>query len=248
MPTARRPILTLVLVACLLPAADADILRNAPRTGIYVESDYLVESPGCNWYFPASALIRADPPRRDSDCPVVVRIRGTLNVAGARLFARLSDALDGWPAQATRIVLNSRGGDSRAALLMARTIRQHPFYRRGTPGVTTAIDEAETAVCFSACIIVFAAGFERHALFDEYDDPALPSRLGIHAPGQYDRRTASYDTSSDNLDIRRLKLRLEAYFTSVGVDRGLVEAMFAVPFDELHLLTETEARRYKLVP
>lgn len=228
--------------------ADADLLRNAPRTGIYVEAEYSGDGADCDWYFSAAQLARTAPPELDADCPVVVRVRGTLNRAGAALFAEVSDALLAWPARPMRVVLNSKGGDSQAAFHIARIIREHPVYRRREPGVMTALDEAETSVCFSACIIVFAAGFERHALFDEYDDPDLPSRLGIHRPGQYDSRRMSYDSSSDNESIGIVRRQLEHYFDSVGVSRDLVDAMFEVPFDEIRLLTETEARRYGLVP
>lgn len=241
-----RRLTCLLLAALALPAA-ADVLRNAPRTGIYVESDYLEERPGCDWYFAATAVIEMPPPAMDVDCPVVIRIRGMLNREGARLFSRLAETLLDWPAVPTRIVLNSRGGDSQAALYMAGIIRTHALFRRRPPGVMTAIDESEAAVCFSACVILFAAGFERHALFDEYDDPALPSRLGIHSPGQYDRRRMDYDTSSGNRSIRIVRRQLEAYFTSVGVSTDIVDAMFEVPFDELRLLTEEDARGYGLV-
>ncbi len=242
----RRLCLLLALLPALAPAAD--VLRNAPRTGIYIESDYLAADANCDWYFPAATVVEMAPPAGDADCPVVIRIRGVLNREGARLFERVTEALGDWPAVPTRIVLNSRGGDSQAALYMAGIIRAHALFRRRKPGVMTTIDESEAAVCFSACVILFAAGFERHALFDEYDDPALPSRLGIHSPAQYDRRQMEYDTSIANRNILVVRRQLEAYFDSVGVSRELVDAMFAVPFEDLRLLTEAEARGYGLVP
>lgn len=229
------------------PATDADLLRNAPRTGIYVESEYAGNGADCDWYFSGAQLGQLAPPERETDCAVVVRIRGTLNRAGAILFEQVSDALLEWPARPVRVVLNSKGGESQAAFRMARIIREHPVYRRREPGVITTIDEAESAVCFSACIILFAAGFERQALFDEYDDPALPSRLGIHRPGQYDSRRMGYDSSAANSSIGIVRRQLEHYFDSVGVSRELVDAMFDVPFDDIRLLTEAEARGYGLV-
>lgn len=246
----KLPCGLLACVAILLCAAPAraDLLRDAPRTGIYVESEYGRDSNGCDWYFPGPDLLKTAPPAGPDECLVVVRIRGTLNQQGAALFAEVSDALLDWPAVPTRIVLNSKGGDSQAALRMARIIREHELYRRQARGVMTTIDEAETAVCFSACVILFAAGFSRYALFDEYDDPALPSRLGIHRPGQYNRQNMRYDSSVGNSSIVRVRRQLERYFDSVGVSPELVDAMFAVPFDDIRLLTEAEARRYGLVP
>lgn len=250
MPVTVRLIALLPVLAASFasPADGGDLLRNAPRTGIYVEAEYAGGGADCDWYFSGTQVTQLAPPERDDDCAVVVRVRGTLNRAGAALFAEVSDALLNWPAKPTRVVLNSKGGDSQAAFRMARIIREHAVYRRRRPGVMTAIDEGETSVCFSACIIVFAAGFERHALFDEYDDPALPSRLGIHRPGQYDSRRMSYDSSADNRSIGIVRRQLEHYFDSVGVSRELVDAMFDVPFDEIKLLTEAEARAYGLVP
>lgn len=227
--------------------ANPDLLRLAPDTGLYVEADYLEKDLPCDWYFPASRFIDSPPAAGSSPCPVIVRIRGTLNRDGARQFSALSDALYDSGAIVTRIVLNSKGGDAVAAFHIASTIRQNPVYRRRSPGVMTSIDEAESAVCFSACLVVFAAGFERHALFDEYDDPRLPSRLGMHRPGQYDSRHQRYDSSIENRNIRIVRLQLKQYFSSVGVSSDIVDDMFAVPFDDLHLLTEREALDYGLI-
>lgn len=241
--------LLLLLAALPLAAQGIDRLRLEPRTGIYVETDYLAPSPrACDWYYPAERLLEADVPTAETPCPVVVRLRGSLNRDGARLFDRVVDRLRDWPAVPTRIVLNSSGGDAVAAFHIAQRIRNDAVFRKTPGGVMTAIDESETAVCFSACLVVFAAGYRRHARFDEYDDPALPSRLGIHRPGQFDRERGDYSSNPDNRDIRIVRRQLEYYFESVNVDKALVDAMYAVPFDDIHLLTETEARDFGLVP
>lgn len=238
------------LAAVPAAAQTIDRLRLAPRTGIYVETDYLAADRGsCDWYYPASELLEMEPPAAgDVPCPVVLRLRGTLNRDGARLFYRVTEKLHAWPAVPTRVVLNSSGGDAIAAFQIAQLIRDDALFRRAPGGVTTAIDESETAVCFSACLVVFAAGHVRHARFDEYGDPALPSRLGIHRPGQFDRDSGTYDSDEDNRNIRVVRVLLERFFESVGVDRQLVSEMFAVPFDEIRLLTEDEARDFGLVP
>ncbi len=245
---ARLYTLLLLLLTVSAVSAQPDLLQTSPRTGIYVETDYLaLDAAHCDWYFSADSFLKARIPAGSETCPVVVRVRGTLNREGALLFWETTQQLAKWPAVVTRIVLNSKGGDSTAALQIARIVREHEVYKRHSGGVMTTIDEAQSAVCFSACLLVFAAGFERHALFDEYQDPALPSRLGIHRPGQYDRESGEYDSSPDNRDIRIVRQQLETYFSGVGVSRELVDAMFTVPFDEIYLLTESEARRYGLV-
>jgi hypothetical protein len=237
-----------LMLAANAEAAVPDLLQTTPNTGIYVETDYLdLEAAHCDWYFRAQDFLDARVPAGSEVCPVIVRIRGTLNQQGARLFWNTTRQLARWPVKVTRIVLNSKGGESTAALQIAGIIRDHEVYRRRDGGVLTALDESETAVCFSACLLVFAAGFERHAEFDEYNDPSLPSRLGIHRPGQYDRSSGEYDSKPDNRDIRRVRRQLEAYFDSVGVRRELVDAMFAVPFDQIRLLTRDEAQHFGLV-
>lgn len=242
----HRVLLSIMLVAGLVQA-EPNLLRLAPDTGLYVEADYLEKDLPCDWYYAAARFIESPPAAGNTACPVIVRIRGTLNRDGAREFAALSDALENTGAIVTRIVLNSKGGDAVAAFRIARTIRANPVYRRRAPGVMTSIDEAESAVCFSACLVVFAAGFERHALFDEYDDPRLPSRLGMHRPGQYDSRHNRYDSSIENRNIRIVRQQLKRYFSSVGVSSDIVDDMFEVPFDDLHLLTESEAQAYGLI-
>lgn len=238
----------LVFLAGAGHAAEVDILRTAPPTGIYIETDYRhPDSARCDWYYTAKDFLRETAIVSDLPCPVVVRLRGILSRQGALLFSQVTQRLADWPAEVSRIVLNSRGGDSTAAFQIARIIREHDVYRRQLPGVTTALDESETAVCFSACLIVFAAGFERYAVFDEYDDPALPSRLGIHRPGQYNPARGRYDSSDNNRYIQGVRKQLTDYFASVGVSSQLVDEMFAVPFDDIRLLTESEALEFKLV-
>lgn len=241
----------MVFVAAAEPGTpQIDVIRLAPPTGIYVETDYQVEQadPGCDWYASAEQLLESVDDEGDAtpfDCSLSVRIRGVLNQAGAERFQALTEFLAERRGVPTRVVLNSRGGDAAAALSIADVIRSHPLYRRVDGGVVTAIDPSHTAVCFSACLIVFAAGFERHAEFDI--DPALPSRLGIHRPAQFDRHRSSYDTAPENRSIRLVRRRLVDYFRSVGVDERIVDDMFTIPFDRIHLLSRSEAVGYRLV-
>ena len=247
----RRCLLTLLLLLPgLLSAGQPRIVMpiGPADTGIYVESDYHENVAGCDWYFNARRFVEAEPPARTTPCPVIIRVRGALTPQGARRFLEVTEALADWPAVPTRIMLNSQGGDADSAFWIARAIRQHEVYRRQDGGVMTAIDEVDDAVCFSSCVVVFAAGFTRFAEFDEYGDPALPSRLGIHRPAKFDPRNLTLDTSADNRSVNWFRDELVAYFRSVGVSSALVDAMYAVPHEELHLLTEAEARRYGLVP
>lgn len=248
-------LLTAKLMFVALQLGDApqiDVIRLAAPTGIYVETDYLgeVQSPQCDWYASATRLLGQTAEERSATpfaCRLAVRVRGVLNQAGAERFAALTELLAGTESVPTRVVLNSRGGDAAAAFRIATLIRAHPLYRRADGGVTTAIDAAETAVCFSACLIVFAAGFERVAEFEIDGDPSLPSRLGMHSPAHFDRRLSSYDTDADNRNIQFVRQRLVHYFRSVDVSEEIVDDMFTVPFETIHLLTRSDALRYRLI-
>ena len=44
----------------------------------------------------------------------------------------------------------------------------------------------------------------------------------------------------------RVGRRLKAWFSSVDVDERLVDDMFAVPFDEIRLLSREDLVRYRL--
>ena len=108
----------------------------------------------------------------------------------------------------------------------------------------TRVSAGYQSVCLSACVVVFAAGYRRSLEFDITD--SVPSRLGIHGPGQFDRSAGRYDTSATNRDIRRVGQRLKAFFETVGVAGQFVDDMFALPFDEIRLLSREELVGYGL--
>lgn len=248
---ALSTIITLMAIAAPgLPQPDH--IRLAPPTGVYVETDHEAEQPDarCDWYASASELVEATAGpayKWHMNCHVVVRIRGVLNHAGAERFAEVTEFLGSTDSVPTRLVLNSRGGDALAAFRFADIVRSNPLYQRIDGGVTTEIDASHTAVCFSACLIVFASGYERRAEFNIGGDPSLPSRLGIHSPGQFDRQLSAYDTREDNRNIRQVRAQLVHYFRSVDVSEQIVDDMFAIPFEQIRLLTHSEAVAYRLV-
>ena len=241
----RSPLLVTGLLASAgLAAQQTDILQGAPHTSIYVETDYSGNEAleNCDWYARASELIAGG--EFGDGCRVNIRIRGIINREGVLLFAALVRALDDLEHRVANIVLDSRGGDADAAISIARLVRDNELFSH-VP-VTTRIAETFDAVCFSACVVIFSAGYDRLAEFNIDGDEALPSRLGIHGPGQYDRANRRYDSSVQNSEIMRVSRRLKAWFSSVGVDERLVDDMFAVPFDEIRLLTREDLVRYRL--
>ena len=236
--------LVLCAPAAAWPAQDVDILAAAPRTSIYIEAATRDGGqPGCDWYVPASDFVSSTEADGDA-CHVEIRIRGIINRDGARLFSEVVEKLRSSDHIPTAIVLDSRGGDADAAITMARLVRGTDLFT--DPPVRTRISVGYDAVCFSACVVIFSAGYERELEFDINGDPALPSRIGIHGPGQFDRDRRQYDTSAHNGEIMRVSRRLKDYFRQIGVDTRFVDDMFAVPFDEIRLLSREELTGYGL--
>ena len=203
--------------------------------------DGSVAEGGCDVYLSGFELLARAPTERD--CSVVLRLRGVLNIASAKYLSDVADALSasGWSVRSVQ--LDSAGGDADAAFTMARTLRTHAAFTTGE--LTTEIDSGPTARCVSACLLLFAAGDRRHAEF--YMDETLPSRLGLHRPAQYLRASGQYTIDRSNPAIQAVERRLRRYFPSLGVSVAIVDAMFDVPFEELHLLSREEAIAYRLV-
>ena len=231
-------------LAAGLHAQEADILQGAPQTSIYVETDYSGNEAleNCDWYARASELIAGG--EFGAGCQVNIRIRGIINREGALLFAALVERLDQLGHRAANIVLDSRGGDADAAISIGRLVRRNKVFSQMP--VRTRLADTFDAVCFSACVVIFSAGYERLAEFNIDGNEALPSRLGIHGPGQYDRQNRRYDSSAQNGEIMRVSRRLKAWFSSIGADEQLVDDMFAVPFDEIRLLSREDLIHYGL--
>ena len=243
----RTALLCSIFVFGPANAQNADILATAPPTSIVLETDYIGNDdlPNCDWYTPAAEFLTSEEPEKfGRACRVNIRIRGVINRDGAKLFAELISSLKDFGYQPTSIVLNSRGGDADAAISIARIIRDTEFF--DSMQVETRIDESYDAVCFSACVVIFSAGYQRSLDFNINGDNNLPSRLGMHGPGQFDRSQASYDTSLGNSEIMRMSRRLKEYFRDIGVAEEFVDDMFNVPFDEIHLLTRQELISYGL--
>lgn len=242
----------LLLVALPVPDAAAqnyDILANSPETSIYIETDHAENKgrQGCDWYWPGNDYL-AENPGVDigSDCIISIRVRGTLNKEGALTFYKVVERAAARGHRASTLVLDSKGGDADAAISMAQLIRKSEVF--SAVPVVARIAEDYQSVCFSACVVLLSAAFARELEFDIDNNPALPSRIGIHGPGQFDRQRGSYDTSAANGEILRVSRRLKEYFASIGVAEKLVDDMFAVPFDEIRLLSRDELVSYGLYP
>lgn len=236
-------------IAASAAAQTYDILQAAEPTGLRIETDVQAALGNCDWYFTVDEFLEADlEAARGEECEVTIDIFGVLNQAGADRFEHAVAKLGRLHTRPVRIELNSRGGDTDAAFRFASTIRRDPLFSRVDGGVVTSIGNSPSAVCFSACIIVFAAGFVREAEFDIFGDPNLPSRLGIHRPAQFNRILNGYQTDVESRQIRVIKESMKRYFAGVSVSEQIVDDMFAVPFDDIHLISRSEAVGYGLIP
>ncbi len=236
-------IAALLLGAVLQQSVGAALSGPVP-TSLWLEAE-AGAGRGCDWHLSGFALLAELP---DSDgCAVSMRLRGALNPAGARYFRDVTGRLREINARPVRLILDSRGGDADAAFMIANVLLNDPLFRGDAGGVSTEISADPDAVCFSGCLFVFAAGFERKAEFGITGDVPLPSRLGIHSPAQYRRADGTFDVDPANPDVQRAVERMRRYFSRVGVDPAIVDAMLDVPFDEIHLLSREEALRYRLV-
>ncbi len=239
-----------LLIALRVPAAAAqnyDILANSPATAIYIETDHAGNQgrQGCDWYLPGDEYLTGSPGVDiGADCIISIRVRGILNREGAVAFSGIVERAAERGHRASTLVLDSKGGDADAAISMAQLIRRSDVFS-ATP-VVARIAEDYQSVCFSACVVLLSAAFGKELDFDIDNNPALPSRVGIHGPGQFDRQRAGYDSSAANGEILRVSRRLKDYFASIGVAEKLVDDMFAVPFDEIRLLSRDELVSYGL--
>ena len=226
----------------LAPGATFD---GAVPMSLWLEAER-TRGSDCGWYLSGYELLAdTDAAAGGDGCRVAIRLRGTINPASVAYFRDVAARLTELGARPTRIVLDSRGGDADSAFAIANVIRTAPLFRRD--GIATEIATDDTAVCFSACLFLFAAGTERRAEFDIFGNPSLPSRMGIHRPAQYRTADGSFDLDPSNPAVRRVAARMRRYFERVGVDPGIVDAMFAVPFDDIHLITRDEALGYGLI-
>ena len=242
---------SLIAFSVVAGAQQQDILENIPPTAIYVETTYEgnENAENCDWYTPVTGIIEAnyaDKKLFGHECRINIRIRGIINRDGAALFGRLVERLEKSAHRPAAVILNSRGGDADAAIAIARTIRTSTIFMSVPGGVQTRVADNDSAVCFSACVVIFGAGYRRDVEFNINNDTNLPSRLGIHGPGHFDEKSGNYDTSASNAELMRINRALKRFFTSIDVRESIVDDMYEVPFDELRLLSEADLASYGL--
>ena len=167
--------------------------------------------------------------------PRVIRIEGTIN---ATTLFRVKQQLNGWinedPIPAGLIVLlNSRGGDSEAAMKIGRILRDnnaHAFV---------------TGTCDSACVLILAGGVVR---------AAQPGTVGVHAgrltltnpDGRIRKEIDASQSLNDSFKLASFNSQLRGYFAEMGVAHGLLDVMLAHPTKQVYKLSGAQMAQYRV--
>jgi ATP-dependent protease ClpP protease subunit len=121
-------------------------------------------------------------------------------------------------------VLESPGGDVEAAMAIGRMLRSQELMRANVNGA-----------CASACVFVIAAPFLR-----EY----YQARIGLHRPYF---STASASTAEASKRIKAMNASLRRYLEEMNVSPALLDAMNAVPSDQIRWISPAEANQLGLL-
>lgn len=150
------------------------------------------------------------------DCSL--RVEGEISASTASLVDRIPRSCD-----QPFVFFDSPGGDVFAALRIGKTLRER---------------EASTAVgihstCASACVLAFVGGVQRMA----------PGRIGLHRP--FSNRASSSLNESD-ASYRGINTRIATFLKSMNLPVDLLNAMNAVPPQEIRWLSTKEKELYQI--
>ncbi|NMG43812.1 hypothetical protein GPA22_08720 [Aromatoleum toluvorans] len=120
--------------------------------------------------------------------------------------------------------LNSRGGDVRTAIELAKWMRRLR---------ATAVG-GQSDVCLSSCVFLLAGATSRIA----------PGTVGIHRPFSTDTGAKDYDTAQR--EYRELQTLVRMFFQDMNVSDTLYDAMLRVPPENIRVLTRDELLAFGL--
>lgn len=124
-----------------------------------------------------------------------------------------------------RIKINSEGGDITSAMRIGRRLR----------ALNSTISVEFNEKCYSACAVILSSGVFRFA----------NGRVGIHRPHfvALDHRETRQQVMAR---LNRLNAELAAYFQEMGQPGSLLDAMRAVPPNQLRVLSRRELEDFML--
>jgi hypothetical protein len=134
------------------------------------------------------------------------------------------------------VSLDSKGGDVDAALAIGRLLRNAKFPVKDLSVYTRVEHERH---CYSACVFILAAGMTRSV------SVLRGNAVGIHRP-YFAKLDAKYSTTEIR-QIRSMQNKaIREYLLEMDLAESLLDAMLAVPPDEIKLLTEAELKQFRL--
>ncbi|MBX9588169.1 MAG: hypothetical protein K2X43_02620 [Hyphomonadaceae bacterium] len=171
---------------------------------------------------PASAQVTIEP-EAASGARFKIVVAGQIDVAALMDFSRA--VIDPRVARSATpaVELNSPGGSVFAAMAIGVLVRNG--------GLRTTVGRRHR--CDSACVLILAAGVERHA---------VPGRVHIHRPRVVGQ--PSIAQASERYDEGVASMR--AYLAGMGVREHLLDAMLHVPPDRFRALSGAELQAFAL--
>jgi hypothetical protein len=140
----------------------------------------------------------------------VIRIRGAIKPTDDAWFKRSIAHFS----KATKVALNSQGGNTIAALNIGRMINAHHLDTEVPNG----------ASCMSACALIWAAGANRVKSWQ--------GNIGFHA---------SYRSATDRTEAGWSNALIGAYLSKLGYSDQAIVTMTMMPPDRLYLLKDSDA-------
>jgi hypothetical protein len=145
---------------------------------------------------------------------------------------RLGRAIKAQNVKFATVFLNSPGGSLLGGIRLGHLIRELGFSTYVGKAAISG-DHEEPAKCYSACVLAFVGGYFRSL--------TSGSTIGVH-------RFSKTRTSPADLDIaQEVSATIIAYLAEMGVDVALFELMSRAGKDEIRIVPDILAKRYRVV-
>jgi ATP-dependent protease ClpP protease subunit len=121
--------------------------------------------------------------------------------------------------------INSRGGSVTEAMVIGRLVRKE--------GIGVNVDPSD--VCASACVLILAGAMMRTFI----------DNVGIHRP-YFEVPAQQISSEAGKASYGAMLQDIRSYFREMNVAENLADAMLRIPPEDVHYLTEREAKAYGL--
>ncbi len=183
-------------------------------------------------------ILQLDPLARSLGLSDIIYLDGIIDTAAANRFEHEVNTRN---IESAIVHLNSPGGNLFEGMRLGRLIRKFGFSTyvgrwEGKALTKAAWMQHKNKVpgeCYSACVFAFVGGYFRY-LTDA-------STIGVH---RFSKTTAS---SSDLALAQVISGQITSYLSEMGVDVALFELMSQVSSDGIRIISETAAKRYRVV-